>query len=45
MVGVLGSSALAVGLLAANYSANAYAYGLHFENCNQWLVELLASES
>lgn len=24
------------------YSANAYAWGLAFQNCNQWLVELLA---
>ncbi len=25
------------------YSANAYAWGLQFQNCNQWLVETLAS--
>lgn len=30
-------------LQAATYSANAYAYGLRYQNCNQWLVELLAS--
>jgi hypothetical protein len=29
-------------LLAGQYSANAYAYGLEYQNCNQWLVELLA---
>ena len=29
-------------LLAGQYSANAYAYGLNYQNCNQWLVELLA---
>jgi hypothetical protein len=29
-------------LLAGHYSANAYAYGLAYQNCNQWLVELLA---
>jgi hypothetical protein len=29
-------------LLASRYSANAYAYGLAYQNCNQWLVELLA---
>jgi hypothetical protein len=29
-------------LLAGQYSANAYAYGLAYQNCNQWLVELLA---
>ncbi len=32
----------AVGLLAARYSANAYAHSLQYQNCNQWLVELLA---
>ena len=32
----------AVGLLAARYSANAYAHSLRYQNCNQWLVELLA---
>ncbi len=30
-------------LLAAQYSANAYAYSLRYQNCNQWLVELLAT--
>lgn len=30
-------------LLAGEYSANAYAYGTRFQNCNQWLVELIAS--
>ncbi len=34
--------ARAVGLLAARYSANAYAHSLRYQNCNQWLVELLA---
>lgn len=29
-------------LLAGQYSANAYTYGLDYQNCNQWLVELLA---
>lgn len=29
-------------LLAGQYSANAYAYGLRYQNCNQWLVEMLA---
>lgn len=32
----------ALRLLAARYSANAYAYGLDYQNCNQWVVELLA---
>ncbi|WP_028101534.1 DUF2145 domain-containing protein [Pseudoduganella violaceinigra] len=30
-------------LLAGEYSANAYAYSTRFQNCNQWLVELIAS--
>ena len=30
-------------LLAGQYSANAYAYSLAYQNCNQWLVELLAA--
>jgi hypothetical protein len=29
--------------LAPAYSANAYAFGLAFQNCNQWLIELLAA--
>ncbi|PXW93994.1 hypothetical protein C7444_11627 [Sphaerotilus hippei] len=33
----------ATGLLAPDYSANAHAYGLRYQNCNQWLVELIAS--
>ena len=35
----------ALGLLGASYSANAYAFGLRHQNCNQWLAELLASAS
>jgi hypothetical protein len=34
---------LALALLAGQYSANAYAYGTRYQNCNQWLVELIAS--
>jgi hypothetical protein len=30
-------------LLGAQYSANAYAYGLQYQNCNQWLIEMLAA--
>ncbi len=30
-------------LLAGEYSANAYAYSTRYQNCNQWLVELMAS--
>ncbi|WP_113865968.1 DUF2145 domain-containing protein [Brenneria salicis] len=35
-------SRLALRLLAADYSANAYAFGLDYQNCNQWVMELLA---
>lgn len=37
------NKALATRLLAPRYSANAYAHGLQYQNCNQWLVELLAT--
>jgi len=30
-------------LLATDYSANAFAFGLRYQNCNQWVVELLAT--
>jgi hypothetical protein len=33
----------ALQLLATTYSANAYAYGLRYQNCNQWVMEMLAS--
>jgi hypothetical protein len=33
----------ALQLLGATYSANAYAFGTQYQNCNQWLVELLAA--
>lgn len=33
----------ALRLLAANYSANAHAYSLRYQNCNQWVMELVAS--
>lgn len=33
----------ALALLAGEYSANAYAYSTRYQNCNQWLVELIAS--
>ena len=32
----------ALQLLGGSYSANAYAFGLRYQNCNQWLAELLA---
>ena len=33
---------LALGLLGGSYSANAHAFSLRYQNCNQWLAELLA---
>ena len=36
-------NARALALLAGTYSANAYAFGLRYQNCNQWLAELLAA--
>lgn len=32
----------ALSVLGATYSANAYAFSTRYQNCNQWLVELLA---
>ncbi len=32
----------ALQLLGAHYSANAYAFSQRYQNCNQWLAELLA---
>jgi hypothetical protein len=32
----------ALHLLAAEYSANAYPFSLRYQNCNQWVIELLA---
>lgn len=32
----------ALALLAADYSANAYAFSTRYQNCNQWVAELLA---
>jgi hypothetical protein len=33
----------ALGLLQGRYSANAYAWGLAYQNCNQWVAELMAA--
>jgi hypothetical protein len=33
---------LALSLLGERYSANAYAFGTRYQNCNQWVAELLA---
>ena len=35
--------ARALALLGARYSANAYAYSTRYQNCNQWVAELMAS--
>jgi hypothetical protein len=35
--------ARALRLIAAAYSANAYPFSLRYQNCNQWVMELLAS--
>lgn len=35
--------ALALQLLNPHYSANAYAFGLQYQNCNQWVAEMLAA--
>jgi hypothetical protein len=32
----------ALRLLAAEYSANAYPFSLRYQNCNQWVMEMLA---
>lgn len=36
-------NAQALRLLGARYSANAYPFELRYQNCNQWLAELLAA--
>ena len=33
---------LALALLGTRYSANAYAFGTRYQNCNQWVAELIA---
>ncbi|MFC3624900.1 DUF2145 domain-containing protein [Vogesella amnigena] len=33
----------AMAVLSPDYSANAYAFSTQYQNCNQWLLELLAS--
>lgn len=35
--------ALALRLLAARYSANAYPFSTQYQNCNQWVAELIAA--
>ena len=34
---------VALRLLAADYSANAHAFSLRYQNCNQWVMELIAT--
>jgi hypothetical protein len=36
-------TARALHLLAGTYSANAYPFSLRYQNCNQWVAELLAT--
>jgi hypothetical protein len=36
-------SARALQLLSPQYSANAFAFSLQFQNCNQWVAEMLAA--
>jgi hypothetical protein len=36
-------NARALRLLNTTYSANAYAWGLKYQNCNQWVIEMLAT--
>jgi hypothetical protein len=36
-------TARALRLLAATYSANAYPFSLRYQNCNQWVAELVAT--
>jgi hypothetical protein len=36
-------NARALQLLNTSYSANAYAWGLQYQNCNQWVAEMLAT--
>ena len=36
---------LALGLLNARYSANAYPFSTLYQNCNQWVAELLAASA
>ena len=31
-----------LGVLGSSYSANAYPFSTQFQNCNQWVIELLA---
>lgn len=37
------STPQALQLLAADYSANAHAFSLRYQNCNQWVAELMAA--
>jgi len=36
---------VALGLLNARYSANAYPFSTEFQNCNQWVAELIAASA
>jgi hypothetical protein len=41
LAAAVGENRLALRLVGATYSANAYAYGLRYQNCNQWVAEML----
>lgn len=40
---IVGDRAMALQLLAAHYSANAFPFSTLYQNCNQWLIELMAT--
>lgn len=42
LVAVAADNRLAAALQVGDYSANAYPYSTHYQNCNQWLMEMLA---
>lgn len=42
LVRVVNDNRQALGLLGVTYSANAHAFSRRYQNCNQWLAELLA---
>ena len=43
LAGTVADEALATALLSPRYQAHAYTWSLHTQNCNQWLVELVAA--
>lgn len=43
LAAVTRDNGVALGLLNARYSANAYPFSTSYQNCNQWVAELLAA--